>query len=115
MDMCLAEPILVSTDSLLFSVTKVALFLSGNDITGLLPTEIGLLTNLGKLLHMRMRDESLTSVVNALFCTNAVNTQMMVNWSGTIPSEIGGLTGLRKLLDWLPLVQYSCRALSMWS
>jgi hypothetical protein len=75
--------------------TAVGLFIGSNAIDGHLPTEIGLLTSLGKLFELE------TSLRWLLWCgahlLNVVYADFsMNNFAGTIPSEVGLMASLSK-------------------
>lgn len=85
-----------------------ALLLQANNMTGPLPTTIGLLKNLGKLLHAMIRHVrdcpfvmlTFLSVASPNFITHAVAADLLhCDFSGTIPSEVGLMTVLSKFVS----------------
>lgn len=98
----LLEPSLILT--LCISFGEVFLGLGWTDLTGSLPTEIGLMTNLGKWCIIFYDWQLLVGYDSyythlLILRGDAVIADLEANWSGTIPSEIGLLTtSLSKLV-----------------
>lgn len=85
------------------------------DISGTLPTEIGLLTNMCKINCAWLHACDTQDSVLTFFCANFSNLDLLgldkTRLSGTIPSELGSLTGMRK---WIVHHTLSSTDLNWW-
>ncbi|PNT01088.2 hypothetical protein POPTR_015G080800v4 [Populus trichocarpa] len=81
----------------LFSLNK--LILSGTNLTGSIPKEIG--TALPRLTHLDLSDNALTGEIPSELCVLITLEELLLNSNqleGSIPIEIGNLTSLKRLI-----------------